>query len=172
MTDKTPETDSAADDAPTLQNTSERAALPLPLPPLGGDASGEESAPTEVHAVIAEDPPTETAEPVAVVKELEPEPEPAPEPEPEPILEPEPEPEPAAETPEPEPAPLPPPTPLPEPEPEPAPLPYEPAATAPPAFGSSDAGGTSVLTERPEVAVGAAFAGGLLVAFLLKRLAS
>jgi len=31
---------------------------------------------------------------------------------------------------------------------------------------------TSVAAERPEVAVGAAFAGGLLVALILKRLAA
>jgi hypothetical protein len=36
---------------------------------------------------------------------------------------------------------------------------------------STDGGGVSVASERPEVAVGAAFAGGLLLALILKRFA-
>jgi hypothetical protein len=42
-----------------------------------------------------------------------------------------------------------------------------------PAFGSSDSGGgpAALLQERPEVAVGAAFAGGFVLAMILKRLA-
>ena len=42
---------------------------------------------------------------------------------------------------------------------------YEPPPVA------SDGGGTSVASERPEVGVGAAFAGGLLLAMILKRFA-
>jgi hypothetical protein len=38
-------------------------------------------------------------------------------------------------------------------------------------FVSADGGGTSVAGERPELAVGAAFAGGLLLALILKRFA-
>jgi hypothetical protein len=51
-------------------------------------------------------------------------------------------------------------------EPPPAPAPaYEPLASP------DGAAGTSVSAERPEVAVGAAFAGGFLLALILKRLA-
>jgi hypothetical protein len=46
-----------------------------------------------------------------------------------------------------------------------APPQYESPSVAP------DGGGMSVASERPEVAVGAAFAGGLLLALILKRLA-
>jgi hypothetical protein len=38
-------------------------------------------------------------------------------------------------------------------------------------FASHDGGGTSAAGERPEIAVGAAFAGGLLLAMILKRFA-
>ena len=64
-----------------------------------------------------------------------------------------PAPAPAAATPAPTP-PLPPPTP---------PLPPSPAA--------APTGASSVPSDRPEVAVGAAFAGGLALALILKRLA-
>ncbi len=44
-----------------------------------------------------------------------------------------------------------------------------PAPSAPP---SSGGGPTAVVEDRPEIAVGAAFAGGLALALILKRLAS
>jgi hypothetical protein len=49
---------------------------------------------------------------------------------------------------------------------EPAPAPEQPVELPPAPPGSAE----SVVTERPEVAVGAAFAGGLVLAMILKRL--
>ena len=42
---------------------------------------------------------------------------------------------------------------------------------APPPDGTGMSGAAAMATDRPEVAVGAAFAGGLVLAMILKRLA-
>jgi hypothetical protein len=94
-----------------------------------------------------EEPDTQVVEPVAdpVAEAVEPAPEPvAVEPEPEPVAAaPEPEPEPVAFEPEPEPA---------------------------PAWEAGLSGSGEALAERPEILAGAAFAGGLAFALILKRL--
>jgi hypothetical protein len=140
---------------PRLQDTAEREALSLPLPGDESDTSqwvppGEEGAQDEPAPVEAPAP----------VEEPEPEPEPVTEPDPTPLPEPTPEPEP-----DPEPAPEPPPaaagngatghdTTLP---------PFEPSASVAD-IGSSDEG------LPVEVLVGAAFVGGIALAFLIRRL--
>jgi hypothetical protein len=146
-------TDSAHDrEPPRLQDTTERAALPLPLP------GSQQWAPPEARGEQPEDveqPPTEPAP----VEPAEPEPAPV-EPEPEPV-EPEPEPEPA------------PPPAEPDTEPEPAAAapdvpPYEPA----PAVAGLAGDGAGGARDHPELLIGAAFVGGLALAFLIKRFGS
>ena len=136
-----------------------------PSPPEPADEPAQPEPPLE-PAPLGEQPP----EPVE-------EPPPAPEPEPEPVaVEPEPEPEPVAVEPEPEPEPAAA-EPLPEREPvsetfvEPS---YEPSDE--PAYEPTyePAGAVAApgppLTERPEVLIGAAFAGGIVLAILIRRL--
>ena len=158
---------------PRLQDTTEREALPVPLPASGSDKADdatvvrprEDSAPegeTAAEQPAPVDEPAPVEEP-APADEPAPE-EPEPEPEPEPVEEPEPEP---VEDPEPEPAPEPPPAAagngsegrdagLP---------PFEPAPSV--AGIADDQGGLPA-----EVLVGAAFLGGVALAFLIKRLGS
>jgi hypothetical protein len=153
---------------PRLQDTTEREALPVPLPESGSDKADdatvvwppEESAP-ESETVAEQPAPVDEPAPVEDPAPVE---EPAPE-EPEPVEEPEPEP---VEEPEPEPAPEPPPAAagngsggqeagLP---------PFEPA---PSVAGIADDAGEGL---PAEVLVGAAFLGGVALAFLIKRLGS
>jgi hypothetical protein len=78
--------------------------------------------------------------------------------------------------PEPPPVPPPPPEPLPvpplPPEPPPVPLPSPQAVAPAPGWRPEDepSGPAALAAERPEIAVGAAFAGGLVLALILKRL--
>jgi hypothetical protein len=74
-------------------------------------------------------------------------------------------PEPPPAVPEPPPA-----VPEPPPAPEPPPVP-EPRAWSPDAEPEPVSGPAALAADRPEVAVGAAFAGGLVLALILKRLA-
>ena len=160
---------------PSLQDTSERSALPLPLPDsdagdLGDPPSREErrrwrplSRRKKAPPIVDEEPGSEqsTDETEAVAAVAEEAEAPVVEPEP-PVVEPEPEaPEPL---PEPEPEPEPGPGPQPEPEVDPAFVP--PAAQA--FAGAEPAGGAG----HPELLVGAAFVGGVALAFLVKRLGS
>jgi hypothetical protein len=146
---------------PRLQDTTEREALPVPLPASGSDKADdatvvwprEDSAPEPEPAAPVDEP--------AAVEDPEPEPAPMPEPVPE------------------EPAPEPDPEPVEEPEPEPPPAaagngsegrdaglpPFEPAPSV--AGIADDQGGLPA-----EVLVGAAFLGGVALAFLIKRLGS
>jgi len=139
---------------PRLQDTSEREALPVPLPESESDKAGDATVvwPREDSAPKGET----AAEQPAPVDEPAPVVEPAPE-EPEPV-----------EEPEPEPAPEPPPAAagngsggedagLP---------PFEPA---PSVAGIADDAGEGL---PAEVLVGAAFLGGIALAFLIKRLGS
>jgi hypothetical protein len=156
---------------PSLQDTSERSALPLPLP--DSDAGGDLGDPpsreerrrwrplsrrlrqqAEEPAQSAEEEPAseQSTDETAAVAEA-PEPAVAEEPEPEP---PAPEPEPPAEEP--------PPAPAPEPEVDPTFVP--PAAQA---FAGAEPAGAD---GHPELLVGAAFLGGVALAFLVKRLGS
>jgi hypothetical protein len=147
---------------PRLQDTTERDALPLPLP-----ESGSEEGDTAV--VWPADEPAPIPETVAE--------EPAPGDEPAPVEEPEPEPAPVEE-PEPEPEP--------EPVEEPEPTPEPPPAVAGNGSGEHDAG-LPPFEPAPSVAgiahdegeglpaevlIGAAFLGGVALAFLIKRLGS
>lgn len=163
---------------PRLQDTSERDALSLPLP--GGEGEGDtsqwvppgESGAQDESAASAEEPaPVEdpasaepaTAEAPAPVEE--------PTPEPEPVTEPEP--------------PAPGPEPVPDPEPEPEPMPEPPPAATGNGAGGHDTGlppfepapsvaGIGASSEGPpvELLVGAAFLGGIAIAFFIKRLGS
>jgi hypothetical protein len=157
---------------PRLQDTTERDALPLPLPASGseeGDTAvvlpAEEPAP--IPETVAEEPaPGDEPAPVE-----EPEPDPAPVENPAPVDPPEPEPEPEAE---------PEPVEEPEPAPEPPPAaagngsgehdaglpPFEPAPSVAGLAGGEDEGLPA------EVLIGAAFLGGVALAFLIKRLGS
>ena len=145
---------------PRLQDTTEREALPVPVP---ASESEEGDDPTVAWAPedSASEPET-VAEQPAPVEEPAPVDEPAPEepdPEPEPVEEPEPEPEPA-------------------PEPPPAAAgngstgqdaglpPFEPA---PSVAGIADDEGEGL---PAEALIGAAFLGGVALAFLIKRLGS
>ena len=156
---------------PSLQDTSERSALPLPLPDsdagdLGDPPSREERSGSEppvspaVAGVVAGSAAADCgcgcgrglagrSPRAAFVVEAEP-----------PVVEPEPE----APEPLPEPEPEPEPGPQPEPEVDPAFVP--PAAQA--FAGAEPAGGDG----HPELLVGAAFVGGVALAFLVKRLGS
>ena len=102
----------------------------------------------------------------------EPEPEPEAEPEPEPVaVEPEPELEPAPEPLPPEPEPVPAAAavaPLPEPEPVAEPAYVEPAYEH--AYEPAGADAAPPLSQRPEMLIGAAFAGGIVLAILIRRL--
>jgi hypothetical protein len=152
---------------PRLQDTTEREALPVPLPESDkaddatvvrpredfapeGETAAEQPAPVDEPAPVEEPAPAD--EPVPE------EPEPVEEPEPEPVEEPEPKPEPA-------------------PEPPPAAAgngsggqdagpPFEPA---PSVAGIADDAGEGL---PAEVLVGAAFLGGIALAYLIKRLGS
>jgi hypothetical protein len=149
---------------PRLQDTSEREALSLPLPGDEGDTSqwvppGEEGAQDQPAGSADEPAPVEGAEPATAEAPVPVE---EPEPEPEPVTEPEPAPEPE-----------------PEPDPEPPPAatgngagghdaglpPFEPAPSVADIGGSDE--GLPV-----EVLVGAAFLGGIALAFFIKRLGS
>lgn len=129
---------------PRLQDTSEREALPLPLPD-----SADEPAPVDDPAPVDEPAPVEE-----------------PEPESPPVA------EPASEEPEP--------APEPEPEPEPSPAAVEngaggPDAGLPPFQPAPSVAGIAGGEEEglpAEVLVGAAFLGGIALAFLIKRLGS
>ena len=132
--------------APRLQDTTERAALPLPLPDGGAEAQDGEPAAVEDPEPVAETPP-----------EI-PDPDPAPMPDPDPIREP-------------------------DPDPDPAPEPPPPAAegngafgddTTPPPFQPAPSVAGIAEAEGPplELLVGAAFVGGIVLAFLIKRLGS
>jgi hypothetical protein len=115
------------DEAPRLQDTTERSALPLPLP---GETPAEEPAPPETVAAEAG---PEKADKSPVVDEP-----PAPE-----------DKSPSVE----------------EPPPSPNGAPSFAESPFPPPFGpEADAG------PRPEVLIGAAFAGGLLLALIFRRL--
>ena len=161
---------------PSLQDTSERSALPLPLPDsdagdLGDPPSREErrrwrplsrrkkAQELPKEPIVDEEPGSEqsTDETEAVAAVAEEAEAPVVEPEP-PVVEPEPE--------------APEPLPEPEPEPEPQPEPEVDPAFVPPtaqAFaGAEPAGGDG----HPELLVGAAFVGGVALAFLVKRLGS
>jgi hypothetical protein len=130
---------------PRLQDTSERDALPLPLP--GSDQPAEsapdEPAPIEEPAPIQE--PVAAAEPSEEAAAEEPPEQPAPEPEPEPAA--------AASGDGAEP----------EGEPEPSPPPFQPAPSVA-GLAQEDEGLPT------EVLVGAAFLGGLALAILIRRL--
>jgi hypothetical protein len=153
---------------PRLQDTSERDALSLPLP--GGEGEGDTSQwvpPGESAEAVAEEPaPVEAPAPVE-----------EPTPEPEPVTEPEP--------PTPPPAPVPDPEPDPEPAPDPEPVPEPPPAATGNGAGGHDTGlppfepapsvaGIGASSEGPpvELLVGAAFLGGIALAFFIKRLGS
>jgi hypothetical protein len=139
-------TDSPEDrEPPRLQDTTERSALPLPLP------GGDEPAPAETPA--AADPPAPTENSAADTLPVAGEPEPEPESEPEPDEEAAPADKSAAVE-------------------EPshgspngsaAPPPYEPPS---PALGAA----TAHEGPSPEVLIGAAFLGGLALALLIRRL--
>ena len=146
---------------PRLQETSEREALPVPLPESESDKAGDATVvrPREDFAPEGE----AAAEQPAPVDEPAPVEEPAPADEPAPE-----EPEPVEPEPEPEPAPEPPPaaagngsggqeTGLP---------PFEPAPSVAGIAGGEGEGLPA------EVLVGAAFLGGVALAFLIKRLGS
>ena len=142
-------------EAPRLQDTTERAALPLPLPE-GGAESAEPAPdqPAPIEEPAAETPPEDPLPP-----------DPAPLPEPDPIREPQPDPDPAPEPP-----------------------PPAAGADGAAAEGNGAAGSNTGLppfqpapsvadigaSEGPplELLVGAAFVGGLALAFLIKRLGS
>ncbi len=154
-------------EAPRLQDTTERDALPLPLP--------DEPAPVEEPTAVAEPAPVEEqaaeeAAPEPVQEPVAEEPEPDPEPAPEPAPEPEPEPAPVEE---------------PGPEPEPVVEPPAPAADGDGASSTYDSGlppfepapsvsGLAEADQGPplELLIGAAFVGGIALAFLIKRLGS
>ena len=147
---------------PRLQDTSERDALPVPLPESESDKAGDATVvrPRQDFAPEGET----TAE------------QPAPVDEPAPVEEPAPAEEPAPE--EPEPVEAPEPEPVEEPEPPPAAAgngsggedaglpPFEPA---PSVAGIADDAGEGL---PAEVLIGAAFLGGIALAFLIKRLGS
>lgn len=139
---------------PRLQDTTERDALPLPLP--------DEPAPVEDPTAVHE--PAPVQQPAAEASDPDPA-RPDPEPDPEPGLEP-------------------PPEPVEEPSPEPAPVTDPPAVAAAAADGGGHDAGLPPFEPSPSVAglarpeegprlellVGAAFVGGLALAILIKRL--
>ena len=130
---------------PQLQDTTEREALPVPLP----DESAPETV-AESPAPIDEPAPVEEPEPEPAPVE-EPVPEPEPEPEPEPVEEPEPPPAAAGNGAG---------------EPDAGLPPFEPAPSVAGIAGGEGEGLPA------EVLVGAAFLGGVALAFLIKRLGS
>ena len=147
---------------PRLQDTTERDALPVPLPESESDKADDATVvwPSEDSAPEGE---TAAEQPVPVD-------------EPAPVEEPAPADEPAPEEPEPEPEPVEEPEPAPEPPPAAAGNgsggqdaglpPFEPA---PSVAGIADDAGEGL---PAEVLVGAAFLGGVALAFLIKRLGS
>jgi hypothetical protein len=147
-------TETPDEQAPRLQDTTERAALPLPLP-----ESGTEPVPADEPAPVDE--PTEVLEPAEVAEtppeSPEPLPDPAPIPEPDPVREPDPDPAPA---------------------PPPAAVEGNGASGAetglPPFEPAPSVAGIGAGDEGPplELLVGAAFLGGLALALLIKRLGS
>jgi hypothetical protein len=135
---------------PRLQDTTEREALPVPLPASGSE-EGDDATLVDEPAPV-EEPEPEPA-PVEEPVPEEPEPDPEPEPEPEPVEEPAPEPPPAAagNGSAGQDAGLP---------------PFEPAPSVAGLAGDEGEGLPA------EVLVGAAFLGGVALAFLIKRLGS
>ena len=147
---------------PRLQDTTEREALPVPLPASGSDKADDA---TVVRPIEDSAPESETAAE-----------QPAPADEPAPVEEPAPADEPAPEDPEPDPEPVEEPEPAPEPPPaaagngsggqETGLPPFEPAPSVAGIAGGEGEGLPA------EVLVGAAFLGGVALAFLIKRLGS
>jgi hypothetical protein len=142
---------------PQLPDTAERSALPLPLPDREAEDEAKWEPPPETAAAAASLPETGKPEEPAPIEPPEEEPEPDEEPEPEPVAEPVSE---SEEEAVPEPGPEPPET-------SPESPPYQPA---PAVAGIGDGGQAS--PAHPELLVAGAFAGGLALAFLIKRLGS